>query len=55
MNFQLYGTDFHSPIFTKEPHHYAFIRNSGYKEDMFVVPLSSLLAGFTVNAKWQLG
>ena len=36
------GTDFHFPIFTSELVHYAFIRNIGYKEHIFMVPMSSL-------------
>jgi len=39
-------TDFHSPIFTSELVHYTFIRNSGYKEQIFMVPMSSLKADF---------
>jgi len=41
-NFWLLGTDFHSPIFTKELVHYKFIRNSGYEEHNFMVPMSYL-------------
>ena len=39
-NQRLYGTDFHSPIFTKELVQYTFIRNSGYMEHIFMVLVS---------------
>ena len=35
-------TDFHSLIFTKELVQYTFIRNSGYKKYISMVPISSL-------------
>ena len=37
------GTDFHSPIFSKELVHYnTFISNFRYKQQIFMVPTSSL-------------
>jgi len=39
---------FHSTIFSKELVFYTFIRNSGCKEHIFMVLMSSLYAAFTV-------
>ena len=48
-NVWLWGTDFCSPIFTKEQVHYMFIRNSSYKEQIYMVLMCFLSADFTVN------
>ena len=48
MELRFYGTDFHSLIFTKELVNYTLIRNFGFKEHIFMVPMSSFSADFTV-------
>ena len=48
-NFRLYKKNrFHSPVFSKELAYYTFIRNFGYKEQFFMVKMSSLKANFIV-------
>jgi len=45
-NFRLEGTDFHSPIFTKELVYYTFIRNTSYKKhNYFHDPDEFLISG----------
>jgi len=43
MEIPVKGTDFHSPIFTKELVHYMFIRNSGHNEHIFSSPEHEVL------------
>jgi len=42
MNFRLKGTDLHSQIITKVLVYDTFIKNSGHREQLFMVPHSSL-------------
>jgi len=43
--------DVYFAIFTKELVQYTFIRNSGYKENILMVPMSSLYADFSEHTR----